>query len=56
MPMPASPSAPRSRLQYRRDGQHVANMAYRYRRDSLEEIDASAAWPLTDRWSAVGAL
>jgi LPS-assembly protein len=43
-----------ARLQYRRDGRRVANVAYRYRRDSVEEIDVSAAWPLTDRWSAVG--
>lgn len=43
-----------ARLQYRRDGKHVANLAYRYRNDSLEEIDFSAAWPLSDNWSAVG--
>lgn len=42
-----------SRLQYRRDGRRVANIAYRYRRDLLEEIDVSAAWPLSERWSAV---
>lgn len=42
-----------SRLQYRRDGKRVANLSYRYRRDLLEEIDVSAAWPLSDRWSAV---
>ncbi|MCC7258325.1 MAG: LPS-assembly protein LptD [Gammaproteobacteria bacterium] len=42
------------RLQYRRDGRHVANLAYRYRRDEVEEIDVSAAWPLSARWSAVG--
>lgn len=43
----------RSRLQYRRDGRRVANIAYRYRRELLEEIDVSAAWPIADRWSAV---
>ena len=43
-----------ARLQYRRDGRHVANLAYRYRRDSVDEIDVSAAWPITERWSAVG--
>ncbi len=42
------------RLQYRRDGRHVANLAYRYRRDSVDEVDVSAAWPITARWSAVG--
>ena len=41
-------------LRYRRDDQRVANVAYRYRRDSLEEVDVSAAWPLSDRWSVVG--
>ncbi len=41
-------------MQYRRDGQRIVNLAYRYRRDSLDEIDVSAAWPITDRWSAVG--
>ncbi len=43
----------RSRVQYRRDGRHVANVAYRYRRDMLEAIDVTAAWPIADRWSAV---
>jgi len=43
-----------TRLQYRRDGRHVANIAYRYRRDQVDEIDVSAAWPITERWSAVG--
>ncbi len=42
------------RLQYRRDGRHVANLAYRYRRDQVEELDVSAAWPLSTHWSAVG--
>lgn len=41
------------RVQYRRDGQRVVNLAYRYRRENLEEIDFSAAWPVTDRWSMV---
>jgi LPS-assembly protein len=43
-----------ARLQYRRDGRRVANLAYRYRRDTVEEIDVSAAWPISARWSAVG--
>jgi LPS-assembly protein len=42
-----------ARLQYRRDGRHVGNIAYRYRRDSVDEVDVSAAWPITTRWSAV---
>jgi LPS-assembly protein len=43
-----------ARLQYRRDSSRIANLAYRYRRDNLEEIDISAAWPVAERWSAVG--
>jgi len=52
-----------TRLQYRRDGRHVANFSYRYSRDNfvdperstgVKELDVSAAWPLSDRWSAVG--
>jgi LPS-assembly protein len=60
-----------ARLQYRRDGRRVANLAYRYRRSSVDsfvspvpgefvrpngvdEIDLSAAWPISDRWSFVG--
>jgi LPS-assembly protein len=43
-----------ARLQYRRDGRRVVNVAYRYRRDLVEEVDVSAAWPIADRWSAVG--
>ncbi len=41
------------RLQYRRDSQRGFALAYRYRRDSLEEVDAAIAWPITERWSAV---
>jgi LPS-assembly protein len=41
------------RLQYRGDSQRALALAYRYRRDSLEEVDAAVAWPLTERWSAV---
>jgi LPS-assembly protein len=43
-----------ARVQYRRDSARVLNLSYRYRRDTVEEIDVSAAWPLGDRWSAVG--
>jgi LPS-assembly protein len=41
-------------VRYRRDGQHAARFSYRYQRDNLEEVDVSVAWPLFDRWSAVG--
>lgn len=41
-------------LRYRRDGEHAANLSYRYQRDELEEAGVSVVWPLADRWSAVG--
>ena len=37
------------RAQYRFATRGVANLAYRYRRDVLEQVDASAAYPLSDR-------
>jgi len=42
------------RLSYRADDMRLANVSYRYRRDSLEEIDISAAWPVTEHWNLVG--
>lgn len=32
----------------------VLNLEYRYQRETLEQIDFSAQWPLTDRWYGVG--
>ncbi|MFZ6657314.1 LPS-assembly protein LptD [Undibacterium sp. TJN19] len=32
----------------------VLNLEYRYQRNTLEQIDASAQWPLADRWYMVG--
>lgn len=32
----------------------VANAAYRYRRDFLEQIDLSGSYPVSDRWRLVG--
>jgi LPS-assembly protein len=43
-----------ARVQYRPDIARLASVAYRFRRDALEEIDVSLAWPLGDRWNAVG--
>ncbi len=40
------------RLQYRPDGGHVLNLAYRAQRDRLEQADVSAAWPIGNRWNA----
>ena len=39
-------------LQYRRSGQQVANLSYRYLRGQMEQADASVAWPLGRHWDA----
>ncbi|MCC7462182.1 MAG: LPS-assembly protein LptD [Gammaproteobacteria bacterium] len=39
-------------LQYRRSGQQVANLSYRYLHGQMEQADASLAWPLGRRWDA----
>jgi LPS-assembly protein len=39
-------------LQYRRSGQQVANLSYRYLRGQMEQGDASFAWPLGRHWDA----
>ena len=39
------------RFQYQPAPDRVVNLAYRFRRDSVEQWDASAAWPLSSRWS-----
>jgi len=43
-----------ARLQYRPAGNKIINLAYRYRRESLEQGDLSWAWPLAKRWNFVG--
>jgi len=43
-----------ARVLYRADDFRVLNLSYRFRRDSIEEIDLAGAWPLSDRWSIVG--
>lgn len=43
-----------ARLQYRQDAFRAINVAYRYRRDVLNVVDLSAAWPVSDHWSAIG--
>jgi LPS-assembly protein len=40
------------RLQYKPDYDRVANVGYRFRRDSLEQVDGSVAWPIGTDWSA----
>ncbi len=42
------------RLQYRPDGGHVVNLAYRAIRDRLEQGEVSTAWPLGKKWNVFG--
>lgn len=42
------------RINYRANDKRLANVSYRFRRDTLEEIDVSAAWPVTEHWNVVG--
>jgi len=44
----------RYQFSYRRDDRHIANFAYRYRRNLLKQTDLSFLWPLAGPWSAVG--
>ena len=44
------------RAQYRFGDRGVANLAYRYRRDFLEQVDASTAFPVSDRVRLIGRL
>ncbi len=39
-------------LQYRPTSARVVNAGYRFRRGLLEQVDASAAWPIGDQWRA----
>lgn len=43
-----------ARLQYRPSRNRILNLAYRFRRDSLEQGDVSWSWPITSRWNFVG--
>ena len=43
-----------ARLQYRPANNKVLNLAYRFRRDSLEQGDVSMSWPVSTRWNIVG--
>jgi LPS-assembly protein len=42
------------RLQYRPDGEHVVNLAYRALNNRIEQVDTSIAWPIGDRWNVYG--
>jgi LPS-assembly protein len=43
-----------ARVLYRADDYRVVNLSYRFRKDSVREIDLAGAWPLGDRWNIVG--
>lgn len=38
-------------VQYRPAPDSVVNVGYRFRRDLIEQVDASAAWPVSRRWN-----
>lgn len=38
-------------LQYRPEYDRVMNLGYRFRRDRLEQVDGSVAWPISKQWS-----
>ena len=42
------------RLQYQPAPDRVLNLAYRFRRDSIEQGDLSWSWPIARRWNFVG--
>jgi len=39
-------------FQYQPGFDRVMNLSYRFRRDNIEQVDGSLAWPLGDQWSA----
>jgi LPS-assembly protein len=43
-----------ARLQYRPQNNKILNLAYRFRRDSLEQGDVSVSWPVAKSWNVVG--
>jgi LPS-assembly protein len=43
-----------ARLQYRPETNRILNLAYRFRRDSLEQGDLSWSWPVGQNWNFVG--
>jgi LPS-assembly protein len=38
-------------LQYKPAAQSVVNVGYRFRRDLIEQVDGSIAWPIAKRWN-----
>ena len=51
---PKSTTQSEARLQYRPANNKILNLAYRFRRDSLEQGDLSWSWPIANRWNFVG--
>ena len=43
-----------ARFQYQPASNRILNLAYRFRRDSLEQGDVSWSWPLSKKWNFVG--
>jgi LPS-assembly protein len=43
-------------LQYKPAFDRVANIGYRFRRGSIEQVDGSVAWPIGNDWSAYARL
>ena len=43
-----------ARFQYRPSSNKILNLAYRFRRDSLEQGDLSLSWPVSSNWNVVG--
>ncbi len=43
-----------ARLQYSPASNKIVNLAYRYRRDALEQGDLSWFWPISRKWNFVG--
>ena len=43
-----------ARLQYKPANNKVLNIAYRFRKKSLEQADLSWSWPIANRWNFVG--
>ncbi len=43
-----------ARFQYRPADSKILNVAYRFRRDSLEQGDVSWSWPMSQTWNFVG--
>jgi len=43
-----------ARFQYKSKQSEIFNVAYRYRRNMLKQLDASFSWPVRDHWNVVG--